>query len=64
MATKVKTEAATDIPCTRPLILHTVLVNGQPFNRINVNHQAYKKMFYFLLQRDLCLTAVLEIVGV
>lgn len=30
MATRVKTEAATDIPCTKPLILHTVFEKGQP----------------------------------
>ena len=30
MATKVKTEAETDIPCTSPLILHMLLPNGQP----------------------------------
>lgn len=30
MATKVKTEAATDIPCTSPLILHMLLPNGHP----------------------------------
>lgn len=30
MATKVKTEAETDIPCTSPLILHMLLPNGHP----------------------------------
>lgn len=30
MATSVKTEAETDMPCTRPLILHMVLSKGQP----------------------------------
>lgn len=30
MATRVKTEAATDIPCTKPLILHTMFEKGQP----------------------------------
>ena len=30
MATRVKTDAETLMPCTRPLILHTVLVKGQP----------------------------------
>lgn len=30
IATKVKTEAATDIPWTNPLILHIVLPNGHP----------------------------------
>lgn len=30
MATRVKTEAATDIPCTKPLNLHTMLEKGQP----------------------------------
>jgi len=30
MATSVKTEAETDMPCTRPLILHMALSKGQP----------------------------------
>lgn len=30
MATSVKTEAETDMPCTRPLILHMVLSKGHP----------------------------------
>lgn len=30
MATRVKTDADTDTPCTKPLILHTVLEKGQP----------------------------------
>ena len=30
IATKVKTEAATDIPWTKPLILHIVLPKGHP----------------------------------
>lgn len=30
MTTSVKTEAHTDIPCTRPLSLHIMLLNGQP----------------------------------
>lgn len=34
MATRVKTEAATDIPCTKPLILHTVFEKGQPDRNI------------------------------
>lgn len=35
MATKVKTEAETDTPCTKPLILHTVLEKGQPVGNTN-----------------------------
>lgn len=30
MATRVKTDAETDTPCTKPLILHTILEKGQP----------------------------------
>lgn len=30
MATKVNTDAETDTPCTKPLILHTILEKGQP----------------------------------
>lgn len=30
MATRVNTDAETDTPCTKPLILHTVLEKGQP----------------------------------
>lgn len=30
MATRVKTDADTDTPCTKPLILHTVLEKGHP----------------------------------
>lgn len=30
MATRVNTEAETDTPCTKPLILHTILEKGQP----------------------------------
>lgn len=32
MATSVKTEAETDMPCTRPLILHMALSKGHPAN--------------------------------
>lgn len=34
MATSVKTEAHTDIPCTRPLTLHTALLKGQPVKSV------------------------------
>lgn len=41
MATRVKTDAETDTPCTKPLILHTILEKGQPGkkaeNVINTN---------------------------
>jgi hypothetical protein len=30
MATSVKTDADTDMPCTKPLILHVALSKGQP----------------------------------
>lgn len=30
MATRVNTDAETDTPCTKPLILHTILEKGQP----------------------------------
>lgn len=33
IATRVKTEAETEVPWIRPLILHTTLVNGQPVNK-------------------------------
>lgn len=33
MATKVKTEAETDTPCTKPLILQTALEKGQPVDK-------------------------------
>lgn len=33
IATRVKTDADTDTPCTKPLILHTVLEKGQPVKK-------------------------------
>lgn len=33
MATRVKTDAETDAPCTKPLILHTALEKGQPVEK-------------------------------
>ncbi len=36
MATKVKTEAETDMPWTIPLILQTMLPNGQPGEKIEI----------------------------
>lgn len=36
MATRVKTDAETDIPCTKPLILHTVLEKGQPVEQVTI----------------------------
>lgn len=33
MATRVNTDAETDTPCTKPLILHTVLEKGQPVEK-------------------------------
>ncbi len=41
MATSVKTEADTDIPCTIPLNLHTKLPKGQPAEeKWNMNNRA------------------------
>ncbi len=34
MATSVKTDADTDTPCTKPLILHTLLEKGQPVEKM------------------------------
>ena len=39
MATRVKTEAETDTPCTKPLILHTELEKGQPVEERITSHQ-------------------------
>lgn len=36
MATKVNTDAETDTPCTKPLILHTILEKGQPGGKKNL----------------------------
>lgn len=38
MATKVKTEAETDMPWTIPLILQTMLPNGQPGEKIEITY--------------------------
>jgi hypothetical protein len=46
IATKVKTEAATDIPWTNPLILHIMLPNGQPEREMK---QSLKRSFYSML---------------
>lgn len=44
MATKVKTEAETETPCTNPLILHTMLEKGHPVGR-NHTHKGSCSVF-------------------
>lgn len=41
MATRVKTEADTDTPCTKPLILHTVLEKGHPVEKSHKGSAQY-----------------------
>ncbi len=55
MATKVKTEAETDMPWTIPLILQTMLPNGQPGEKIEITcwemilFKLFRKMHIIIL---------------
>ncbi len=56
MATKVKTEAETDMPWTIPLILQTMLPNGQPGEKIEITYwEMILAKLYTLIGLHYCL---------